>query len=144
MELIAIVISALSLILTIIHIFISRVHDRKKDTLDAYNQLQVQALDILNGYTKSEIEQLKRSNKNEDYRIVSSCLARVEHFCVGINQKIYDRGVLEELAGPYFLSIYKKLRPIIDKKHEGFNNKNFYENFEKVADFLEKKASRQQ
>ncbi len=133
MEMLAILISAISLMLTIINFFWSIKHDRKKSTLEAYNQLQEQALDILNKYTKTQIENLKRSNKDNDYRIVSSCLARVEHFCVGIRQGIYDANVLYELSGIYFVSIYEKLKPIIDKKQKGFDNQKFYENFEKVA-----------
>ncbi len=138
-EWIAIIISAISLILTVINFFISRRHDRKQATLDAFNTLQEQALDVLNGYTKKQLQELKRSNQDEDYRRVSSCLARVEHFCVGINQGIYDKDVLWELAGPYIVAIFHKLEPMIEKKQIGHSEQRFYANFEKVAAYMEKR-----
>ncbi len=141
MELFAIVISVVSLVLTVMHFFWSSIHERKKLTLEAFNILQEQALDILNEYTKSQIKELKRDNTDESFRQVSGSLARIEHFCVGINEDIYDKGVLYKLAGPYFLNNYDKLKPIIVKKQVGFDER-FYDNFEKVVTELKKRKKK--
>ena len=72
--------------------------DRKQATLDAYNQLQEQAFDKLNTYAPAAIREIAKDSKSEQYKTVSGYIARIEHFCVGVNQKIYDRKTVYELA----------------------------------------------
>ena len=65
--------------------------DRKQATLDAYNQLQEQAFDKLNTYTPAAIREIAKDSTSEEYKTVSGYIARIEHFCVGVDQNIYDR-----------------------------------------------------
>ena len=65
--------------------------DRKQATLDAYNTLQEQALDTLNKYTGAEIKRIIEEKNKDEYRELSRCIARLEHFSVGVNTRISPR-----------------------------------------------------
>ena len=102
-------------------------HDRKKDTLDAFNVLQQQALDPLQSYTRAQIREIADDTRSEEYRIVSTYLARIEHFCVGVEQKIYDQKTVLQLSEGFLnRGVYEKLKPIIDHKNQ---QKNYYRIF---------------
>ena len=107
-------------------------HDRKKDTLDAFNVLQQQALDPLQSYTRAQIREIAEDARSEDYRLVSTYLARIEHFCVGVEQKIYDQRTVWELSEGFLnRGVYEKLKPIIEHKNQ---QKNYYRNFLAVVE----------
>ena len=106
-------------------------HDRRQATLDAYNLLQEQALDYLAKYSVDEIKEISKHYSTEEYKIVSSYIARIEHCCVGVNLRIYDKKTVYELAGGFLdEAIYKKIAPMIEKKN--FGNNDFYKNTHKV------------
>ena len=107
-------------------------HDRKKDTLDAFNVLQQQALDPLQSYTRARIREIAEDSRSEEYRIVSTYLARIEHFCVGVEQKVYDQRIVWELSEGFLnRGVYEKLKPIIEHKNQ---QKNYYRNFLAVVE----------
>lgn len=70
-------------------------HDRKIDTLDAYNRLQEQALDDLQMYMPAEVREIVKNKRSGEYKRLSSYVARIEHFAVGVEQEIYDRKILK-------------------------------------------------
>lgn len=110
--------------------------DRKQATLEAYNQLQEQVLDHLNHYMPREIEEIAQHPRSVEYRKLSAYLARIEHFCVGVNQKIYDRGVVYELAHGYLDGAIKnKITPLIEKKNR--SGHDYYANIHHVFDWME-------
>ncbi len=78
---IAIIISIVSLIISILTFSVNTKRARKEATLDAYNDLQEQSLDALNKYDSEVIQNIV--NDNEEYAKITKYLARVEHFCVG-------------------------------------------------------------
>ena len=107
------------------------IHDRKKDTLDAYNTLQEQVLDYINLYKPSQIKEIVKNDKSEEYKKLSGYVARIEHFCVGVNQKIYDCKVIYELAHGYFDGGLKsRIDPIIE--HKNRNGNDYYMNIHRV------------
>lgn len=75
--------------------------DRKQATLDAYNRLQEEVLDHLSHYRPSEIREIAGDPRSESYKILSGYIARIEHFCVGVTQKIYDPKTVYELVYGY-------------------------------------------
>jgi len=106
-------------------------HDRLQSTLDAYNSLQEQSLDYLTNYTTDQIKEISKNYRTEEYKLLSTYIARIEHFCVGVNLKIYDRKTVYKLAGGFLDDvIYKKISPMIERKNYGSND--FYENTNKV------------
>ena len=109
--------------------------DRKQATLDAYNQLQEQALDYLNYYRPTEIIEIAKNPRSEEYKKLSAYIARIEHFCVGVTQNIYDRKTVYELAHGYFDGAGRdRIDPIIEKKNQ--NGTDYYENIHSVYDWM--------
>ena len=115
--------------------------DRKQATLDAYNQLQEQALDHLNLYRPSNIKEIVKDRRSEEYKKLSAYVARIEHFCVGVNQKIYDRKTVYELAHGYFDGGLKvRIEPVIDGKNRF--GEDYYANIHAVYAWMEKETEK--
>lgn len=130
-------ISAISLVLSILSITLSALtflmslrRERKNATLDAFNTLQVQALDELNTYAKARVEEIAKNPGSKEYKELSSLLARLEHFSVGVNTKIYDISVVRRLAGRHLCGLQEKVTPLIQKKREINRTKKHYNEFE--------------
>lgn len=119
------------------------VHDRKQATLDAYNQLQSQALDYINYYKTCEIKEIASNRRSEEYKKISAYIARIEHFCVGVNQKIYDFKTVYELAHGYLDGAIKtRIQLILDRKV--MNNEEYYANIKKVLEDMDKETHKRQ
>ncbi len=145
MEKVTVTISIISFLLSIgSFIFTWKVHndsvkhDRKQATLDAFNLLQNQVLDEINKYQKKQVAEIALHPRSQEYKELSGKLARVEHFCVGVNSGIYDAETLKRLAGKYFISVYDKLYPLIDKKRIIYPNDKHYNEFEMLIDNIKK------
>ena len=116
--------------------------DRKKATLEAYNLLQEQALDKLQVYMPRQLREIAADRKSEDYKLLSSYAARVEHFAVGVNQKIYDLDTVYELSHGFLDgSIRTRIEIIIDGKSTNFNEE-FYQNLKLLYKKMDEKTSR--
>ena len=119
----------------------SVVHDRQQATLDAYNQLQEQALDHLNYCMPAAIKEIAKDRRSEEYKKLSAYVARIEHFCVGVNQKIYDQKTVYELAHGYFDGGLKtRIEPIIDCKNQF--EYDYYANIHKVYAWMDKEKQK--
>ena len=117
-------------------------HDRKQDTLDAYNQLQEQALDQLYLLDINEIKEIAKNPKNEKYKQISTYIARIEHFCVGVNDDIYDKETVYNLAHGFLDgTIMKRIEPIINRKN--FDGKEYYDNTKKVIAWMNKETKKE-
>jgi hypothetical protein len=127
MEAVALVVSTMAVIVSIWTFCWTSRRDRKQATLDAYNRLQEQALDHLNGYTPKQLKDIASNPQSEEYKQVSVYIARIEHFCVGVNQKIYDNKVVYDLAHGYLDGAIKsRITPIIEKKNR--SGRDYYAN----------------
>ena len=117
--------------------------DRKQATLEAYNRLQAEVFDKLNMYKPSEICDFCADNRSEQYKQISGYLARIEHFCVGLNQGIYDKSTFYALAHGYFdgHQLRKRIEPVIENKNSSMNSKElFYNDTLSVLAWMDKKA----
>ena len=118
------------------------IHDRKKSTLEAYNTLQEQALDKLYVYMPKELKEIVRNRRTEEYKIVSSYVARVEHFAVGVNQKIYDLDTVYELSHGFLDGgIRSRIEIIIERKGEDFQEE-FYQNIKVLYKKMDKRTEK--
>jgi hypothetical protein len=134
--LITIAFSVIAAVFSLITYRKSIVHDRQQATLDAYNQLQEQALDHLNYYVPTQVAEIAKDPRSDEYKKISAYIARIEHFCVGVNQKIYDRKTVYELAHGYFDGGLKvRIESIIDRKNT-FGH-DYYANIHKVYAWME-------
>ena len=143
LSIIAVVVSTLSFAFSFYSFFWTARRDRKQATLEAYNDLQGQVLDKLNLYKPSEIAEIAKNNRSPQYKDISGYIARVEHFCVGVNTRIYDFNTLYELAYGYFDSdtLKKRIEPIVNRKLSHTEH-DYYENIHRVWKKMDKKNGR--
>lgn len=144
LSMIAIVISVLSIAVALYTFFWTAYRDKKQATLDAYNRLQEQALDALNDFSFKSVQEIAKHNQSEEYKKISQYIARVEHFCVGVNKNIYDRQTVYELAHGYLDDrIKKRIEPIIERKnHSG--KEDYYANIHRLCRWMEKEAKKRE
>ena len=115
------------------------VHDRKQATLDAYLLLQEQAFDPLNHIMPSEIEEIVMDPRSARYKDLSGYVARIEHFCVGVNRDIYDRDTVYALAHGYIdKALTSRLDPILNRK-AALSGQEYYENIKEVLRWMAEK-----
>lgn len=77
--------------------------------------------------------------KSAEYKVLSGYLARIEHFCVGLNEKVYDKNVFYKLAHGYFdgYILYRRIEPILMSKK---NAEQYYSNTYSVLEWMKKKS----
>ena len=69
-------------------------------------------------------------------------LARIEHFCVGVEQDIYDWETVYELAHGFFDgTVQDWLTPLVNRKQSFVNGYDPYANTRKVWARMEAKAA---
>ena len=102
LSIISLIFAIASIVITVYTFGWTAKRDRKQATLEAYNRLQNEVFDKLNLYTPSEIADICEDTKSDAYKEISGLVARIEHFCVGVNTKIYDEKVFYALAHGYF------------------------------------------
>lgn len=118
------------------------IHDRKQATLEAYNLLQEQALDQLYVYMPKQLKEIVKNRRSEEYKLLSSYVARVEHFAVGINQKIYDLNTVYELSHGFLDGgIRTRIEILIGRKDENFDEE-FYQNIKVLYEKMDKKTTK--
>ena len=137
----AVILSIISIVISISTFIWTVRRDRKQATLDAYNILQSEVFDQLNLYRPSDIREIAAKPTSEEYKKVSGLIARIEHFCVGVNTKIYDRDTVYLLAHGYLDSevIMSRIKPILEMKHRKAEE-NYYENIDEVLLWMKKRS----
>lgn len=121
-------------------------HDKKKDTLDAYNHLQEETFDILYvKYSPSKIQEIVQNRRKkefyEEYKELGTYVARIEHFCVGVVLEIYDWRTVYELSHGFLDgSIKRRIDPVIEFK-ESFAEDDPYENIRKVYQMMSEETN---
>ncbi len=119
---------------------------RKQATIEAYNVLQEQALDILNTkYTDKDVKAISEncqrdSEARQEYNAIGTLLSRCEHFAVGIDEDTYDFETLYRLSGRHLWIIYKRFSPVIERKQK--RERSAYANFVNLAERLQERAKK--
>ena len=140
LSIIAIVLSVIFGGFALYTFFWTAARDQKQATLDAYNQLQEQSLDHLNCYRPAAVQEIVTDRRSEEYTKLRVYVARLEHFCVGVNQKIYDPKTVYELAHGYFDGGLKtRIDPIIERKNQF---EDYYANIHAVYNWMEKETDK--
>ena len=74
---------------------------------------------------------------------ISTYIARIEHFCVGVNSEIYDRKTVYNLAHGFLDgTILKRIEPIINRKN--FDGKEYYDNTKKVIAWMNEETKKKE
>jgi len=120
--------------------------ENKIATIEAYSRLQNEVFDNLNRWSPSDVKSAADDPRSDDYKELSGYLARIECFCAGINQKIYDFDAFYTVAHGYFDGdrgmLKQRLLPLLNKKLE-LADEDYYQNLHKVWNLMEKKTARQ-
>ena len=141
MEFLSIIIALIALVFSVYTYRKSVVHERKKATLDAYNRLQNEALDNINLYSPQRIAGIIENPRSEEFKKFGAYIARIEHFCVGVNKEIYDKEIVYELAHGYFDGgLRTRIEPVINLKNK--YGRDFYENIHKVYAWMDEKTGK--
>ena len=142
LDFIAIAVAIISVLISIYTYHKSVLHDRTQSTLDAFNILQREAFDPLNKIPPSEIKDIAAHpiKRSDEYNTISGYIARIEHFCVGVNAKIYDQNIVYELAHGYMDApkLRNRIEPMIDRKNTSADT-DYYENIHKVLKWMDDK-----
>ena len=134
MDIVALIISILTAVFSILQFAIEGSRQKKESTLEAYDNLQHEVFSKLKKYSLCT---LKKGDDGWDD--VTVCLAKIEKFCVGINTHIYSCKILNRLGGGHFIEQFDELRPIITQKRENDSSNKHYDEFEMVVNKLKKK-----
>ena len=107
----------------------------KKNTLDAYKSLQDSTLSKINMWLPAEIKEATLDKTSDAYKELSTYLANIELFCVGLNEGIYDFDTFYKIAHGYFESdqglLKPRLLPLLEAKLENATT-DYYENLHKI------------
>ena len=136
------VVAVVSVVFSIITYKKAVVHDRKQATLEAFNRLQTEAFDHLNLMSPANIREICEDPKCEAYKTLSSYVARIEHFCVGVKNDIYDKDTVYELAHGYLdgKMLMDRIGPLMFAKSRG--GKNYYGHITYVLQWMEKREAK--
>lgn len=68
--------------------------------------------------------------KSSECKTISGYVARIEHFCVGLNEDIYDKQTFYALAHGYFdgNQLRKRIEPLIEAKNQSNKSKELFYN----------------
>lgn len=112
------------------------------ETMEAYKKLQDEVLTRLNVWNRGQIEDAVETADSIGYDELNVCLAKIEHFCVGINRGVYDFETFYQLAHGYFDSpagLKLKLEPLLELKLEEAEE-DYYNNLHKVWKRMEERS----
>lgn len=135
----SLMITGISAVAAVIAYYKNVRHDRRRDTLTAYSALQSEAFDKLNKIKPAEVIEIVKHPRSDEYNEISGYIARIEHFCVGVNQGIYDAKTVYELAHGYLdgNKVRNLIDPIIDRKNYR-GDEDYYSNIHEVLEKMEK------
>lgn len=147
----AMFISLISVIVSVAIYLLGIQRNKKQDTLDAFNLLQVQVFDKLNLIPYSEIAHVCKQvesgriddETNVKYYELLGYLARLEHFSLGVNTGIYDAKTAERAGTAFLVSLHKKLLPVIALQEKRGNRNSdrkvaYYEEFRMLTEKVER------
>ena len=143
MEFASIIVAVISAIFSAVTYIKTFLYERRKATIECFNVLQNEVLDkfvsIKEQNAKTIIENLDNEQCRQAYGDYRALIARLEHFAVGVNKRIYDFKVVDKIAGIHLVRLYTKIKPIIDKVNEKEQSVNHYCNFVKLVKKLNRK-----
>ena len=122
-SIIADLMTAGSVIIAVVFYFKDKKRYNKLATLEAYDRLQRDVFDELNQCEPKDVREAMADHSSDEYIRLSVLLARIEHFCAGIQHKIYDFDIFRDVSKGYFGSqrgkLYGRILPILEEKTNG-------------------------
>ena len=107
MEFASIIIATASAIISIVTFFVTVGFEKRKITIRAINLLQNEVLDkfvfVKKDNVKFVVENLEDEKCRKTYDEYRTLVARLEHFAVGVNKRIYNYGIVKVLLGNHLI-----------------------------------------
>lgn len=119
---------------------------KRTETIEAYRTLQNEVFNKLNDWKDSDaVAAAVETADNVGYAELNISLARIEHFCVGLNRGIYDFETFYQMAHGYFdYKLQALLEPLLDKKLNTFEGgEDYYNNLHRVWKRMKKRSKRE-
>lgn len=153
--LVSVIISAVALRRSEKHQSEMKTQAKKQATIEAFEKIQAEVLDkLINLSEKSANEAIEKFNNNENsekckrqYRDYELLIARLEHFAVGVYENVYDKDIVDKLAGNHLILMHSKIEPIIEnvnkfvEKNSKTKGKCYYHYYTSLIEDLKKNNS---
>lgn len=143
MEWISIILALLSALFAAFTYVQTAHHEKKKATIEDFNRLQNEVLDkfvcVEVENAEFTVENMDQCDVKKSYDDQRALIARLEHFSVGVKEKIYNFKVVDKLAGRHLIELYEKIEPIIDEANKDAEKQENYSNFKWLVEKLKHK-----
>lgn len=148
LDIIAVIISFVAVLFSLLQFFIEKNRNRKEATIHAFDKLEenenvVKLFSLSKAHIDSLVERKQHKDAliEEEWSKLSNALPLIEHFAVGINAKIYDIEVLNQMAGNQMIFTFHACNKLILYKRAGEGKENNYIEFETMVNSLVKLRS---
>ncbi len=114
-------------------------------TLEDYRRLQDEVFCRLNDWNDpAMVRAAVETADNLGYSELNNALARIEHFCVGLNRGVYDFETFYQMAHGYFdYKLQSLLMPLLEKKLNKYSGaEDYYNNLHKVWARMKKRSGK--
>jgi len=140
MDIAALIISILAFLLSFIQFMRDTSREKKEATLNAFYVLQNEAFDPLNELlVDKQVDVSAIALGSNEWRNITTALVKIEQFSVGINTNIYSIEILNRVAGAYFIRLFERLKPVIEKKRaQNISKGKHYNEFQQAVESLKK------
>ena len=154
LDIVTILISLLAFGFSIAQFLCERNRNRREATIHAFDELQKEIFhsgktnlkDLKEEKSKEYVSKKELgfilSEDEEAWDELTYKMSLIEHFSVGINEKVYDVKILNGMAGDLIIRLYKSLLPIIEYKRKSPDGKHNYIEFEKAKETIIKLRKR--
>lgn len=140
MEVGALVIAAISGIISITTFYCCWHRDKAQRSINAYQELQPFLFHIYE-YGKDEIETFVTNTDSEEYKVLSSCLAQIEIFAAGVRTKLYSFKTIYPLAHGYLDGVLRsQIDSLLEMKNYQNEETGFYSNTIWLLDEMNKQS----
>ncbi len=140
MDIVALIISILAFLLSVIQFFRDNSSEKKQAKLNAYQDLQENALGDLATYP-TPMPDIPWGS--DEWKKVSGFLAALEWFSVGVNTGAFSLRVTNRIGGSFLIHQYEQLKKVIVKKRElNIAKGEHYNEFEQLVSKLKKHRAR--
>lgn len=103
----------------------------QQDTIEAYKALLDEALLPIDKATPSIVESYCKDRKAATFKDFRAAMMKVESFCIGLNEGIYDFDVFYKLAVDYFNNDRGSIKPTM-KKFMELIGPEYYSNIQTI------------
>lgn len=139
MEILSIIISVVAIIFSAYTFCMTFLFEKRNATIEAYNELQ-KYLYTFYEYPEGEIETFICAADTSEYKMLSTSLAQIEVFAIGVYSGAYDNKTAFQLANGYInKTLGSKINHLLNLKLE-YSGAEYYPNTRRFIKDLDKRS----